>query len=178
MPNRLLLTSNLVINMDDSTNLIVDFFNGHDSNTPSGLDHLTTQPNILGGFDVFHQGTLLDHAVPNLQGGFDHHGAQGNLSFSTHTNILGGMDAYHNGVLVDHSTPNVQHGFDHHDASGHLTQSTHPNILGGVDAVNAAGQVDVHTQPNILGGLNIDTTQRADSDFFSCASDFHSKFFK
>src|SRR5690606_6054861 len=72
-----------------------------------------------GGYDTFEHGQLVDHAVPNVLGGFNHFDAHGSMHASSHDNILAGVDLA--------------------DASGQLLLHTQPHVLGGLTVTEPGG---------------------------------------
>jgi len=105
--------------MDDVFSAIFDALGPMDVASPDAGPMLHTHDNVMGGYDTFEHGQLVDHAVPNVLGGFNHFDAHGSMHASSHDNILGGVDLA--------------------DASGQLLLHTQPNVLGGLTVTEPGG---------------------------------------
>lgn len=102
-------------------------------------------PDGVGGADILHGGTVVDHMNPS--GVLDSQGMAFNLP-----NVQGGVDVVSDGQLVAHTQPNVMGGMDVYDGDMGLERMTMPNVYGGVDIYGSDMQMDGMTTPNVFGG--------------------------
>lgn len=117
--------------MDDILKAVSNMFDGIDIIESDGIPISQSHSNILGGMDTFHNGQLVDHSVPNIFGGLDHHDPSGQISHSTHPNIFGGVDVT--------------------DTMGHVVAHTQPNIFGGVNIFDSQNYLEGQIIPDPTG---------------------------
>ena len=101
-------------------------------------------PDGIGGTDIIHDGTVVDHM--NNDGVLHSHGA----AISTH-NVEGGVDIVSDGDLVVHTQPNVMGGHDVYGSDG-LEHISMPNVHGGMDIYDSSMHLEGMTMPNVFGG--------------------------
>lgn len=102
-------------------------------------------PDGIGGADILHNGTVVDHMNP--EGVLHSHG----MAFHF-PNVQGGVDVISDGQLVSHTEPNVMGGMDVYDGDMGLEHMTMPNVHDGVDIYGADMNMDGMTMPNVFGG--------------------------
>lgn len=102
-------------------------------------------PDGIGGADVLHGGTVVDHMSPD--GTLESQGMAFNMP-----NAQGGVDVISDGQLVAHTQPNIMGGVDVYDGNMGLEHTSVPNVHGGVDIYDADMQMDGMTMPNVFGG--------------------------
>jgi hypothetical protein len=106
-----------------------------------------------GGFDIFHNGHIVDHEYDAHSAGMNH------LDGNHVQHSDGSIDTFDHGQFVGRSVPNVHGGMDHYDAHMHLKGVTMPNGAGGEAIYGENFHLEGITMPNIFGG----------DDFFSFA---------
>ena len=94
------------------------------------------RPSLLGGQDVFVDGHLEAHMSPNVLGGVDVRGVDGQHLLRIDDNLFGGVDF--------------------RDAMGQYDGSMNPNELDGFNILDQEGSVEAWTHPNIDGGQDIE----------------------
>ena len=101
-------------------------------------------PDGIGGADILHGGTVVDHMNPD--GVFKSQG----MVFNT-PNLQGGVDVISDGHIVAHTQPNVMGGVDVYDGDMGLERTTISNVNDGVDIYGADMQLEGMTMPNVFG---------------------------
>lgn len=101
-------------------------------------------PDGIGGTDILHGGTVVDHMSPD--GVLHSQGMALNVP-----NVEGGVDVISNGQVISRTQPNAMGGMDVYDGDMGLERSTIPNAEGGVDIYGTDMNMEGMTMPNVFG---------------------------
>ncbi|MBE6098800.1 MAG: hypothetical protein E7197_01965 [Anaerovibrio sp.] len=110
-----------------------------------GAGTFESVPDGIGGTDIIHNGTVVDHI--NSGENFASDGTTLTVS-----NVMGGEDVISDGVVVAHTQPNVMGGMDIYDGNMDLETTTIPNVEGGVDIFDDNMDFEAMTVPNVFDG--------------------------